>query len=211
MREKSKLLALLLALAMVFSLTMPAFAADAETAAEGTEKVTETAEKTDGKEDAGEADKAEDSSAGKELEGTIIILHTNDVHGGIAGYAKLAALKESYKEKGAYVLLVDAGDHIQGEPVVSVSQGATAIELMNLAGYDVSALGNHEFDYGYENLKKLAEAASYPIVAANVLYNGKVAFKDNVTFTTPAVPRLACLAWTPRRPPPRPTPPRSRA
>ena len=187
MKAKSKVFALLLALAMVFSMAMSAFAAPATPGAEPAEsQPVESAEPTESESAQPEESPAGDeaSSTEAELKGTIIVLHTNDVHGGIAGYAKVAALKKSYEEKGAYVLLVDAGDHIQGDPTVSVSQGATAVELMNLVGYDVSALGNHEFDYGYENLKKLSESAEYPIVAANVLYNGKVAFKDHVTFTT---------------------------
>ena len=121
----------------------------------------------------------------EDLSGSIIILHTNDVHGAIDGYAKAAALKKTYEEMGAYVLLMDAGDFIQGDPTVSTSEGATAVELMNLAGYDVAAPGNHEFDYGYANLKALASEADFPIVAANVLYGGKAAFNDNVTFTAP--------------------------
>ena len=115
------------------------------------------------------------------MEGDIVILHTNDVHGAIAGYAKVAALKDAYEAKGAYVLLVDDGDFIQGDPTVSVSEGATAVELMNLAGYDVASLGNHEFDYGYENIKTLAEAAEFPIVALNVLYDAPVSVGGNIT------------------------------
>ena len=121
----------------------------------------------------------------EDLSGSIIILHTNDVHGAIDGYAIAAALKKTYEEMGAYVLLMDAGDFIQGDPTVSTSEGATAVELMNLAGYDVAAPGNHEFDYGYANLKALVSEADFPIVAANVLYGGKAAFNDNVTFTAP--------------------------
>ncbi|QUO38304.1 5'-nucleotidase C-terminal domain-containing protein [Dysosmobacter sp. Marseille-Q4140] len=149
---RRKILSLLLAVAMVFSLAVTAHAE-------------ETEEKT--------------------MDGQIVILHTNDVHGAIAGYAKVAALKNAYEAKGAYVLLMDAGDFIQGDPTVSVSEGATAVELMNMAGYDVVSMGNHEFDYGYENMKTLAAAAEFPIVDANVLYNGKVAFEDNVVFTAP--------------------------
>ncbi len=172
MKAKSKLLALLLSLIMVFGLMVPAFAADDETGTDAADPApTASAE-------------AGDSSDEPELKGTIVILHTNDVHGGIAGYAKVAALKKSYEDKGAYVLLMDAGDYIQGDPTVSMSQGATAVELMDLVGYDVAALGNHEFDYGYENLKEITKDATFQIVAANVLYNGKVAFKDSVTFTT---------------------------
>ena len=120
-----------------------------------------------------------------DLTGSIVILHTNDVHGGISGYAKAAALKQSYQKRGAYVLLLDAGDFIQGDPTVSASQGATAIELMNLAGYDAAALGNHEFDYGYDNLVKLSAEAKFPFLSANTLYNGKTAFGDNKIFTAP--------------------------
>ncbi|MCI9331836.1 MAG: bifunctional metallophosphatase/5'-nucleotidase, partial [Oscillibacter sp.] len=90
--QTKKFLSLLLALAMMVSLSVAASAAE---------------------EDAG-------------LEGSIVILHTNDVHGGIAGYAKVAALKAAYEAKGAYTLLLDAGDYIQGDPTVSVSQGKTA-------------------------------------------------------------------------------------
>ena len=128
---------------------------------------------------------AEETTTAQDMAGSIVILHTNDVHGAIGGYAKVAALKDSYEDRGAYVLLLDAGDFIQGDPTVSTSQGATAVELMNLAGYDLAAPGNHEFDYGYENLTKLSKEAKFPIVAANVLYNGKVAFEDNVVFTAP--------------------------
>ena len=150
--KTKKLLSLLLALVMLFSLSVTAAAAETD-----------------------ESD----------LKGAIVILHTNDVHGAISEYAKVAALKASYEKLGAYVLLMDAGDFSQGDPTVSISQGATAVELMNMAGYDVATTGNHEFDYGYANLTKLADQAQFPIVAANVLYKGKVAFEDHMTFTSP--------------------------
>lgn len=120
----------------------------------------------------------------QDLTGHIVILHTNDVHGAIGEYAKVAALKQAYQATGAYVLLADAGDFIQGDPTVSASQGKTAIELMNLAGYDVAAPGNHEFDYGYPNLKTLAGEADFPILAANVRYDNAAALGDQTTFTT---------------------------
>ena len=120
----------------------------------------------------------------QDLTGHIVILHTNDVHGAIGEYAKVAALKQAYQAAGAYVLLADAGDFIQGDPTVSASQGKTAIELMNLAGYDVAAPGNHEFDYGYPNLKTLAGEADFPILAANVRYDNAAALGEQTTFTT---------------------------
>ena len=120
----------------------------------------------------------------QDLTGHIVILHTNDVHGAIGEYAKVAALKQAYQAAGAYVLLADAGDFIQGDPTVSASQGKTAIELMNLAGYDVAAPGNHELDYGYPNLKTLAGEADFPILAANVRYDNAAALGEQTTFTT---------------------------
>ena len=152
---RRKILSLLLAAAMVFSLSV-------------TVQAEETEEKT--------------------MDGQIVILHTNDVHGAIDGYAKAAALKDAYEARGAYVLLMDAGDFIQGDPAVSVSEGATAAELMTLAGYDVATLGNHEFDYGYENLRKLVmEEMEFAVVAANVRVGGKdyEPYGSSVTFTAP--------------------------
>lgn len=117
--------------------------------------------------------------------GSIVILHTNDVHGGVTGYAKLAALKDYYEAQGNYVLLVDAGDYSQGDPTVNDSQGATAVELMNMVGYDLATIGNHEFDFGYANLQSLVKAAEFSVVSANVLYGGKAAFEENKVFTAP--------------------------
>ena len=95
----------------------------------------------------------------KPLTGKTVILHTNDVHGAIDKYAKVAALRDECYDKGAHqVILLDAGDYSQGSPYVSLSKGATALDMMALVGYDVITLGNHEFDYGFpqlmENLKK---------------------------------------------------------
>ena len=92
------------------------------------------------------------------LAGKTVILHTNDVHGAIDKYAKVAALRDECYDKGAHqVILLDAGDYSQGSPYVSLSKGATALDMMALVGYDVITLGNHEFDYGFpqlmENLK----------------------------------------------------------
>ena len=137
-----------------------------------------------------------------DLTGYTVILHTNDVHGGIDGYASVAALKEAYQEAGAYVLLVDAGDFIQGAPTVNVSQGETAVELMNLADYDVAAPGNHEFDYGYENLKSLMEQADFPILSANILQEGAEpgnatpAMEGNTVFTAPDGTKIGVFGLT---------------
>ena len=142
----------------------------------------------------------------QDLTGHIVILHTNDVHGAIGEYAKVAALKQA----GAYVLLADAGDFIQGDPTVSASQGKTAIELMNLAGYDVAAPGNHEFDYGYPNLKTLAGEADFPILAPTYGMTTPPPWGIRPPSPPPTAKRSAFSAWTPLRPPPRPTRTRSR-
>lgn len=127
------------------------------------------------------------ATEGEDLSGSVVILHTNDIHGAISGYAKVAALKDSYEARGAYVLLFDAGDFIQGDPAVSTSQGATAVELMGLAGYDAAIPGNHEFDYGYANLTTIMEKASFTALSpVNVQYNGTTFFKENMVYETPA-------------------------
>ena len=103
-------------------------------------------------------------------EGEIVIYYTNDVHTYIDGalsYDTIADLKAQTKKIADGVLLVDAGDHIQGTAYGSMDKGETIIELMNAAGYDLATLGNHEFDYGMERALELVGMAEFPYVSAN--------------------------------------------
>ena len=103
----------------------------------------------------------------------VTILYTNDVHTYIdkqapeLTYAAIAALKQSYQNAGKKVLLVDAGDHVQGTAYGSMDEGASIIELMNAAGYDVATPGNHEFDYGMDRAKELMRDADFPYLSCN--------------------------------------------
>ena len=108
------------------------------------------------------------ASAELPLEGKTIILHSNDVHGSIAGYANIAELRNEYEAQGADVILVDAGDFSQGTAYVSTTKGADAITMMNAAGYDLATLGNHEFDYGYAQLKDNLSKAEFQVICADV-------------------------------------------
>ena len=103
-----------------------------------------------------------------EYAGKTVILHSNDVHGAIMGYAYITALKADFESKGADVILADAGDFSQGDPNVSLSKGADAVAMMNAAGYDVATLGNHEFDFGYEQLMDNLKAADFAVICADV-------------------------------------------
>ena len=150
-----KFLSVLLAMAMVLSLTVTSFAADT----------------------------AADAKA--EMAGKTVILHTNDVHGAVEGYAYIAQLKADYEAKGAEVILVDAGDYSQGKTYVSVTKGADAVTMMNAAGYDVVTLGNHEFDYGYAQLKENMSKAKFKVVCADVFNeDGTPIFDASYTYTT---------------------------
>ena len=103
----------------------------------------------------------------------VTILYTNDVHTYIDNkspkptYAAIAALKKSIQDTGRDVLLVDAGDHIQGTAYGSMDDGATIIELMNEAGYDLATPGNHEFDYGMARAKAVLREAKFPYISCN--------------------------------------------
>lgn len=157
-----KFLSVLLAMAMVLSLTVTGFA------------IEDTAAATDAE------TKTEATMAGK-----TVILHTNDVHGAVDGYAYIAQLKADYEAKGAEVILVDAGDYSQGKTYVSVTKGADAVTMMNAAGYDVVTLGNHEFDYGYAQLKENMSKAKFKVVCADVFNeDGTPIFDANYTYTT---------------------------
>ena len=139
---------------------------------------------------------AADETSGEGAANDVVVLHTNDVHGAIGSYAKVAALKAQYEAEGTDVILVDAGDFIQGDPTVSISQGANAVELMNMVGYDLAVPGNHEFDYGYENLKTLSESAEFPILAANVTSNGSAAFADSYVLETDSGTKVGFVGVT---------------
>ena len=112
-----KLLSLVLALALVLTV-FTAFAEDAEA-------------------DWSEADYAAQADIryelGKDYTGKTVILHSNDVHGAIDGYAKIVALRSAFEKLGAEVILADAGDFCQGDTYVSLSSGADAIAMMNKA------------------------------------------------------------------------------
>ena len=158
-----KFLSVLLAMAMVLSLTVTGLAIEDTATTREPEVMTEEA-----------------TMAGK-----TVILHTNDVHGAIEGYAYITALKADYEAKGAEVILVDAGDYSQGEVYVSDTKGLDAVEMMNVTGYDVVTLGNHEFDYGYAQLKENMTKADFKILCANVYgEDGTPIFDANYTYTT---------------------------
>ncbi|MBP5407377.1 bifunctional metallophosphatase/5'-nucleotidase [bacterium] len=110
----------------------------------------------------------------------IVILYTNDIHTFInnrdaydeksaesLSYSALAAIKKDLEEQGAEVILVDAGDHLQGTAFGSVDKGETIIRLMNAAGYSLAVPGNHEFDYGIQRFFELAELAEFTYISAN--------------------------------------------
>ena len=117
--------------------------------------------------------------------GKTVILHTNDVHGQIDGYAYLAQLKTDFTERGAEVVVVDAGDFSNGDPNVSISRGMNAVTMMNAAGYDVVTLGNHEFDFGYEQLRENLKDAAFRVICADVLdEEGEPFAEPNCVLTT---------------------------
>ena len=157
MRTGKKLLALLLALSMALSLTITAFAEDESAAGS-------------------EAAPAEETT---ETAGGVTVLYTNDIHTYITKdltYSKVAAYKDSLEN----VLLVDAGDHIQGTAYGSMDKGATIAQLMNAAGYDLATLGNHEFDYGMDGCMAAIEAADFPYVSCNFYHEANGVAGENV-------------------------------
>ena len=107
--------------------------------------------------------------------GAVVILFTNDVHcqidysaGKSWGYGKVAGLKKMYESYGNDVILIDAGDHVQGGPIGSLTNGEAIIDILNAVGYDLAIPGNHEFDYGLNQfVNVLAKEAEYPYLSAN--------------------------------------------
>lgn len=126
---------------------------------------------------------AEEAAPQKEEQDTVI-LHTNDVHGriveekGVIGDAKLATVIEKEREKGNQTtLVVDAGDAFQGLPISNSTKGEARAKILNEMGYDAMAVGNHEFDFGLDEVKKYKEILNFPLLSSNTYVNGARLFE----------------------------------
>lgn len=120
-------------------------------------------------------EKVNNIALNEETSDDIVILFTNDVHCGIEeniGYSGLVAYKEMMEEQTEYVTLVDCGDAIQGDFIGLTSEGEYIVDIMNQAGYDFAILGNHEFDYGAEQLGDLIEKSEAQYLGCNIAYTG---------------------------------------
>ncbi len=123
----------------------------------------------------------------KEKADDIIILYTNDVNCAVddeIGYAGLVAYKQWCEKRTPYVTLADCGNALQGDVIGTVSKGEYPAELMNRAGYDFAVLGNHEFDYGMEQIDRLMEMSGAQYLGCNIRYTGK----EDVAFLSRLLP-----------------------
>ncbi len=117
----------------------------------------------------------------------LTILHTNDTHScilplnsnladtllaGRGGFLRRAAMVRQERQKQPDLLLLDSGDFSQGSPYYTLFKGDVEVELMNMMGYDAATIGNHEFDFGVENMARIFKKAKFPIVCANYDFTG---------------------------------------
>lgn len=116
----------------------------------------------------------------------ITIVHTNDTHGNVKddgssviGFAKLAGYVQELK-KNNNVLVVDGGDMFQGLPFANLENGKSVINIVNQVGYDAMTVGNHEFDFGSDNMMEIHSAINFPMISANILKDGKQAFEGSM-------------------------------
>ena len=135
-----------------------------------------TAESAEAKEAPVESTKSEEKDT--------VILHTNDVHGriveekGVIGDAKLATVIEQERAKSNQTtLVVDAGDAFQGLPISNSTKGEARAEILNQMQYDAMAVGNHEFDFGLDEVKKYKEILKFPLLSSNTYVNGARLFE----------------------------------
>ena len=184
-KNRTKILALLLALVLTLSLTACAAAGKTGSAPQPTEAPATPAPETAAPaETAPEAEAAPaEEAAPVEKNGDIVILFTSDVHCGVDqgfGYAGLQQVRDYLIAQGNDVILVDDGDNIQGEPIGTMTKGEALVDLMNEMGYSVAIPGNHEFDYGMDQFLALAEKADYPYISCNFNYKGELVFEPYV-------------------------------
>ena len=117
----------------------------------------------------------------------LMILHTNDTHScimplntsltdtmlaGRGGFLRRVAMIKEERKKHPDLLLFDSGDFSQGSPYYTLFKGDVEIGLMNEMGYDASTVGNHEFDFGLENMARIFKKAKFPILCANYDFTG---------------------------------------
>jgi 5'-nucleotidase len=117
----------------------------------------------------------------------LVILHTNDTHSciyplnpnladtlvaGRGGYLRRLEMIKQERDKDAQLLLFDSGDFSQGSPYYTLYKGDVEMGLMNLMHYDAATIGNHEFDFGLDNMARLFRKAQFPIVCANYDFTG---------------------------------------
>ena len=160
-------------------------AADAEKAETGASTDNaETAETGASTDNAGQsadaASQSEDADDTPSLpDRDIYILCTADIHCGVDqgfGYAGLKQILDSLRTRGCDVILVDDGDHVQGELIGTVSKGEAIMPIMNALGYEIAIPGNHEFDYGIDEFIKYTELADFPYISCNFTKNGEPVF-----------------------------------
>lgn len=119
----------------------------------------------------------------------LLILHTNDTHScvlplnpnladimlaGRGGFLRRAAMIDQMRKEDKDLLLLDSGDFSQGSPYYTMFKGDVETELMNIMGYDAATIGNHEFDFGLDNMARLFKKVNFPIVCANYDFTGTV-------------------------------------
>ena len=121
----------------------------------------------------------------------VVVLHTNDTHthidDGRVAFSEIAAEKARLEAEGENVILVDAGDYVQGTALGGYDSGRSAIDIMNAAGYQVATLGNHEFDYGIKAMFENAARARFRTVSCNFLARDSAADAGRRVFPAYAV------------------------
>ena len=117
----------------------------------------------------------------------LVILHTNDTHSCImplnpnladtavanrGGYLRRVNMIKEERKKHPDLLLFDSGDFSQGSPYYSLFKGDVEVGLMNEMRYDAATIGNHEFDFGIDNMVRIFKEAKFPIVCSNYDFSG---------------------------------------
>ena len=118
-------------------------------------------------------------------DGDIVILHTNDTHSRVddnLGFSSVKAWKDYFVNKGNDVLLLDAGDTLHGLPVANLSNGENIVEIMNEVGYDAMTAGNHDYNYGINQLINLKNQMKFDLLIANVTKDGQNTFTSSKVY-----------------------------
>ena len=176
---RAKIISVIMMSAMLLAGCAVNYTGTSQTPDNTTTKTNETQDEVPAENEKPEAPETENADGNNLPEKDIYIIFTSDVHCGVDngfGYAGVKQIRDTLEAKGYYTILVDDGDHAQGDILGTLTKGEAIFPIMNALKYDIAIPGNHDFDYGMDEFLKYPQLADFPYISCNINKEGKLLF-----------------------------------